>query len=63
MDLSLSEQEKKKFEQLSDAYIQAKSLIIYVEELDPSSRSNLQIIKELRDAFDHTMRFIISRVH
>jgi len=61
MNLSLSTQEEKKFEALADAYKQAKTLILYVEELDVSSRSNLQIVKELRDACDHLMRFFISR--
>jgi hypothetical protein len=61
MDLSLSAQLEKKFDALADAYQQAKTLILYVEELDISSRSNLQVVKELRDACDHIMRFFISR--
>lgn len=37
---------------------QAKPVIIFAEEADLDSRLNLQIIKELRDAFDHTMRVL-----
>lgn len=47
---------------LADLYVQAKALILYSEEVDPDSRSNLQVIKELRDAFDHLMRVIVARV-
>jgi len=47
---------------VADLYIQAKALILYSEEVDPESRSNLQVIKELRDAFDHLMRVIVARV-
>jgi hypothetical protein len=39
-------------------YRDAKALILYSEEIDPDSRSNLQTIKELRDAFDHLMRVV-----
>lgn len=48
--------------ELALLYVQAKALILYAEEIDPDSRSNLQVIKELRDAFDHLMRLIIARV-
>ena len=47
---------------LADLYVQAKALILYSEEVDPDSRSNLQVIKELRDALDHLMRVIVARV-
>lgn len=46
---------------LADLYLEAKALILYSEEIDPDSRSNLQVIKELRDAFDHLMRVITIR--
>ena len=48
--------------QLSRLYREARALILYAEETDPESRSNLQIIKELRDAFDHLMRAISARL-
>ena len=47
---------------LADLYVQAKALILYSEEVDPDSRSNLQVIKELRDALDHLMRVMVARV-
>lgn len=47
---------------LADLYVQAKALILYSEEVDPDSRSNLQVIKELRDALDHLMRVVVARV-
>lgn len=48
--------------ELSVLYIQAKGLILYSEEVDPDSRSNLQVIKELRDSHDHIMRVIAFRL-
>jgi hypothetical protein len=51
-----TEQEKSKIEKLVKLYINAKALILLTEEIDPNSQSNLQIIKELRDAFDHLMQ-------
>lgn len=48
--------------ELSELYIQAKSLILYSEEVDPDSRSNLQVIKELRDSHDHIMRVVEIRL-
>lgn len=47
---------------LAELYIQAKGLILYSEEIDPESRSNLQVIKELRDANDHLMRVVVARL-
>lgn len=47
---------------LADLYIQAKGLILYSEEVDPDSRSNLQVIKELRDSHDHVMRVVALRL-
>jgi hypothetical protein len=44
------------FKKLLAVYPEAKLLIIYSEEIDPESRSNIQVIKEFRDAFDHLMR-------
>lgn len=47
---------------LAELYVQAKGLILYSEEIDPESRSNLQVIKELRDANDHLMRVVAARL-
>ena len=56
-----SKEEIAQLEVLASLYMQAKSLILYSEEVDPDYRSNLQTIKELRDAFDHLMRIIVER--
>ena len=56
-----STEEIAQLESLASLYMQAKFLILYSEEVDPDYRSNLQPIKELRDAFDHLMRIIIER--
>ncbi len=53
--------EADRIRRLSRLYAIAKGLILYAEEVDPDSRSNLQIIKELRDAFDHLMRIMLAR--
>ena len=44
--------------QLAELYLQIKPIILLAEELDEASNANLQVIKELRDAFDHLMRVI-----
>lgn len=51
-------QEAEQLRRLAVLYRDAKALILYSEEIDPESRSNLQTIKELRDAFDHLMRVV-----
>jgi hypothetical protein len=51
-------QEAEHLRRLAVLYRDAKALILYSEEIDPESRSNLQTIKELRDAFDHLMRVV-----
>ena len=56
-----SEDEITQLESFASLYMQAKLLILYSEEVDPDFRSNLQTIKELRDAFDHLMRIVIER--
>lgn len=53
--MEFTDNEHKELLKLSDKYLEVKSLILYSEEIDPESKSNLQIIKELRDAFDHIM--------
>ena len=56
-----NDEERERLVELAELYIQAKALIIYAEEVDPESRSNIQIVKELRDAFDHVMRVVVAR--
>lgn len=60
--LKFEGEEYHRFAELAMLYMQAKSLILYAEEADPDSRSNIQIIKELRDAFDHLMRVVLAHV-
>lgn len=59
--MNLSENETSKLKNLTESYLQAKALILYAEEIDPRSELNLQIIKELRDAFDHLMHTIYEK--
>ncbi|AFL73804.1 hypothetical protein [Thiocystis violascens] len=46
-----------KLAEIAALYMQVKALILYSEEIDENSRSNIQVIKELRDAFDHIKSF------
>lgn len=48
--------ESKKIIKLLETYQIAQSAILYSEEVDPTSASNLQINKEMRDTLDHLMR-------
>lgn len=54
--------ERQEFERLACLYRDAKTIILYCEEVDPTFKSNLQVIKELRDAFDHLMRLFVSKI-
>jgi hypothetical protein len=54
----LVQKDLEQLKRLGDLYTQAKGLILYSEEIDPTARSNIQVIKELRDAFDHLMRVV-----
>lgn len=45
---------------LADLYKTTKILIIYCEEIDPTFSSNIQVFKELKDAYDHLMRAVIN---
>lgn len=57
----LDREELAELKRLAALYVQTKALVLYCEEVDPDSSSNLQIIKELRDAFDHTMRSFVHK--
>jgi hypothetical protein len=56
------EEDLEQLKKLGDLYTQSKLLILYSEEVDPSARSNIQVIKELRDANDHLMRVVAARL-
>lgn len=56
--MNFTNEEIHRIQELAKAYIQAKAAILYAEECDPDLKSNVQFIKELRDAFDHLM-FVI----
>jgi hypothetical protein len=53
---SLSTDENELFGKTLELYFRAKALIAFSEEIDPNSKINPQIWKELRDALDHFMR-------
>jgi len=53
-----SQSNQNKISELIDLYKKVKAIILYCEELDEDQYTNLQIPKELRDAFDHLMRAI-----
>ncbi len=44
-------------ETLVALYPRVKEVVLIAEELDPAQRSNVSTSKEMRDAFDHLMRF------
>lgn len=57
-----TERDYEQLRELALLHRDAKALILYSEEIDPDSRSNLQTIKELRDALDHLMRVVLARL-
>ncbi|ESQ17436.1 MAG TPA: hypothetical protein DDY14_04910 [Chromatiaceae bacterium] len=59
---AFTERDCEQFRELALLHRDAKALILYSEEIDPDSRSNLQTIKELRDALDHLMRVMLARM-
>lgn len=58
MSRVFSEGEVADVKDITQLYLQAKALILYAEEIDVQNKSNLQIINELRNAFDHFMRVL-----
>lgn len=38
---------------MTNIYVKCKAIVLYVEQIDVNSSANIQITKELRDAFDH----------
>ncbi len=58
---ALTPEEQDELTRLASLYSDAKMIILYVEEVDPSFAANIQVIKELRDAFDHVMRLFIKK--
>jgi len=51
-----SDTEEKTLKQITQLYGKVKELIIFCEENHEEFKSNLHVVKELRDAFDHIMR-------
>lgn len=47
-----------KIKNLCEVYKKAKAVILVAEEYDEPTKSNLQITKQLKDAFDHLMQAI-----
>jgi len=61
-DNQLTSDDRSQLKRLTEFYVQIKLLILYSEEIDPDARSNIQVIKELRDALDHIMRVMNVRL-
>ena len=51
-----SESEIESLKQITLVYGKIKKLILFCEENNEEFKSNIQVVKELRDAFDHLMR-------
>jgi len=45
-----------RLQELTELYLIVKEVVIYSEENDPENKTNIQVINELRNAFDHLMR-------
>ena len=60
-NLFFSEKERELFFKLIKFYSEVKVIIVYSEEIDADSKYNIQIWKELRDAFDHLARAFINK--
>jgi hypothetical protein len=60
-NLSFSEKEQETLLKLVKLYSETKVIIVYSEEVDADSKYNIQIWKELRDAFDHLVRAFINK--
>jgi hypothetical protein len=54
--MQIPESVETRLKEINDIYAKAKQMILLAEELDPSFRSNVMVIKELRDSHDHFMR-------
>lgn len=57
----LSPEEQSELIRIASLYRDAKMIILYAEEVDPTISANIQIVKELRDALDHVMRVFINK--
>jgi hypothetical protein len=51
-----SDTENENLKQITQLYGRVKELIVFCEENHEDFKSNLHVVKELRDAFDHLMR-------
>ena len=45
-----------KFRELTELYLVVKETILYFEEINQEQKADIQVINELRNAFDHLMR-------
>lgn len=52
--------EIKRIFEIARLFQSVKPIIVFSEEEDPELKANLQVYKELRDAFDHLMRYLLS---
>lgn len=61
-ELSFSIKEIEKLEELVKLYDAVKAVILFGEEISPHNVTFPQILKELRDAFDHLMRVFAAKI-
>ncbi len=59
--MEFSKPELDSLRRLASIYHRIKAVVLYSEEIDENSRSNIQIIKELRDSFDHVLRVFVNK--
>ncbi len=48
----------KRFREIAELYLVVKETILYFEEINQEQKTDIQVINELRNAFDHLMRVI-----
>lgn len=46
-----------RLKELTELYIIVKEIIIYREEIDPEKRTDIPVLNELRNAFDHSCEY------
>jgi hypothetical protein len=61
VELSLSIAQTDKLQKIAQLYEAVKSIILFGEEISPNNYTLPQILKELRDAFDHLMRVVAAK--
>ena len=60
--LTFSSHDTAKLQRIAELYEAVKVMILFGEEISPNNFTLPQILKELRDAFDHIMRVIAAKL-